>query len=97
MKKELLALLTAMQKWRHYLQGRPFIIKTDHINLKYLLEQRLTHTLQHKDLCKLLGLDYEVQYKREVKNRAADALSRRPNSEELGELEVVTEILPSWI
>jgi RNase H-like domain found in reverse transcriptase/Reverse transcriptase (RNA-dependent DNA polymerase) len=26
--KELLALLTVVQKWRHYLKGRPFIIKT---------------------------------------------------------------------
>jgi RNase H-like domain found in reverse transcriptase/Reverse transcriptase (RNA-dependent DNA polymerase) len=37
--KELMALLAAVQKWRHYLQGKPFIIKTDHISLKHLLEQ----------------------------------------------------------
>jgi RNase H-like domain found in reverse transcriptase len=37
--KEFLSLLTAVQKWRHYLKGVPFIIKTDHISLKYLLEQ----------------------------------------------------------
>lgn len=75
--KEFLALLTTVQKWRHYLQGKSFIIKTDHISLKHLLEQRLTHTLQHKILCKLLGLDYVIQYKKGVENRAADALSRR--------------------
>lgn len=34
-KNEVLALLTAVQKWRHYLQGMPFIIKTDHMSLKY--------------------------------------------------------------
>jgi RNase H-like domain found in reverse transcriptase len=54
-------ILAAVQKWRHYLQGGPFVIKTDHISLKYLLDQRLTHTLQHKGPCKLLGLDYIVQ------------------------------------
>lgn len=75
--KEFMALLTAVQKWRHYLQGGPFIIKTDHMSLKHLLEQRLTHTLQHKGLCKLLGLDYIVQYKKGALNLAADALSRR--------------------
>jgi uncharacterized UPF0160 family protein len=58
--KEFLAVLTAVQKWHHYLQGKPFIIKIVHISLKYLLEQRLTHTLQHRGLCKLMGLHYEV-------------------------------------
>lgn len=58
------------------LQGKPFVIKADHISLKYLLEQRLTHALQHKSLCKLLGLDYTIEYKKGVENKAADALSR---------------------
>jgi RNase H-like domain found in reverse transcriptase len=35
--KELPALLTAVQRWRHYLQGMPFVIKTNHISLKHLL------------------------------------------------------------
>jgi hypothetical protein len=76
------------------LQGKPFIIKTDHISLKHLLEQRLTHSLQHKGLCKLLGLEYTVQYKKGVKNKAADALSRRLE-EDKEELNAVTEIVPS--
>jgi RNase H-like domain found in reverse transcriptase/Reverse transcriptase (RNA-dependent DNA polymerase) len=94
--KELMALLAAVQKWRHYLQGKPFIIKTDHISLKHLLEQRLTHSLQHKGLCKLLELEYTIQYKKGVKNKAADALSRRLE-EDKEELNVVTEIVPSWL
>ena len=40
--KELWTLVTAVQKWRHYLQGGPLIIKTYHVSFKYLLEQRLT-------------------------------------------------------
>ena len=39
--KELLALVTAVRKWRPYLFGKPFVIKTDHQSLKYLLEQRI--------------------------------------------------------
>lgn len=65
--KELLALVMAITKWRHCLIGNHFIIRTDHQSLKYLLEQRLTNTLQHRWLAKLLGLDCEMQYKRGVK------------------------------
>nr|XP_027102942.1 uncharacterized protein LOC113724214 [Coffea arabica] len=36
--KKLLALVTAVTKWRHYLEGHHFIINTDHQSLKYLLE-----------------------------------------------------------
>lgn len=43
--KELLALMTAVGKWRHYLEGHHFIIKIDHWSLKHLLEQRITAPL----------------------------------------------------
>lgn len=44
--KELYAFVLATQKWRGYLQGNHFIIKTDHLGLKFLLEQRLSTLLQ---------------------------------------------------
>jgi Integrase zinc binding domain len=75
----------------------PFIIKTDHISLKYLLEQKLTHSLQHKGLCKLLGLDYIIQYKRGEDNKAADALSRKEPIEGEGNVMAITELIPKWI
>lgn len=62
--KELLALVAAVQKWQHYLQSGRFLIQTDHESLKHLLSQRFTHNLQQKSLCKLFGLDYEIQYKK---------------------------------
>ena len=36
--KEFLALITAVKRWRPYLLGKPFIIRTDHQSLKFLLD-----------------------------------------------------------
>ena len=77
MKKELLALVTVVHKWRPYLLGRPFIIKTDQQSLKYILEQRIATTAQQKWLTKLLGYLFVVEYKQGSENKVADALSRR--------------------
>ena len=40
--KEMLAILHALKKWRTYLMGRQFKVKTDHDSLKHFLEQRLS-------------------------------------------------------
>lgn len=39
--KELLAVVSAVQKWRHYLLLKKFVIRTNHRSLKYILDQRL--------------------------------------------------------
>lgn len=54
--KELLAIIMATRKWRSYLLGHSFIVKTDHEALKYIMEQRVTTSLQQKWLSKLLGI-----------------------------------------
>lgn len=36
--KELMALVLAIQHWRHYLLGRPFVVYTDHKSLKHFLQ-----------------------------------------------------------
>lgn len=38
--KELMAIVAAIQRWKGYLMNKPFIIKTDHQALKYMLEQK---------------------------------------------------------
>lgn len=79
--KELLAVVYAVQKWRHYLLTNHFIIKTDQRSLKYLLEQRLNTPIQQQWLPKLLEFDYEIQYRQGKDNVAADALSRVDGAE----------------
>nr|ABW74571.1 pol polyprotein [Boechera divaricarpa] len=74
--KELLAVLFAVQKWRHYHLNHHLVIKTDQKSLKYLLEQRLNTPVQQKMLPRLLEFDYEIQYRQGKENVAVDALSR---------------------
>ncbi|GJY92286.1 putative mitochondrial protein [Tanacetum coccineum] len=81
--KEFLAVLQALEKWRGYLLDRHFKIKTDHFSLKYLLDQRISTPTQMKWLPKLMGFDYEIQYKRGTKNVVADVLSRMQGSPQL--------------
>ncbi|KAI5444317.1 hypothetical protein KIW84_012811 [Lathyrus oleraceus] len=63
--------------WRHYLMGRHFIILTDQKSLKFLCDQRVLGEEQFKWTSKLMGFDFEIQYKPGQQNRVADALSRR--------------------
>jgi hypothetical protein len=75
--KELFALVSAIQKWRPYLLGQSFVVKTDQQSLKILLQQKVGTPFQQKWISKLLGYDFVVEYKKGVENRVANALSRK--------------------
>ena len=77
-KKEFMAVVLAVEKWRPYLLGRHFIIRPDHFSLKYFMEQKITSSFQSKWLGKLIGYDYEICYKKGEDNMVADGLSRIP-------------------
>ena len=90
--KECLAILMAVDKWRPYLQAKPFVIKTDHKSLLHLTEQKIHTKIQQKALLKLMDLDYSIQYKKGIHNTAADSLSRKPSS-----VMAVSMCTPTWI
>ena len=62
--KEMMEILHALKKWRPYLIGRNFKVKTNHDSLKYFLEQILSSKGQQKWVTKILGYDFEIIYKK---------------------------------
>ncbi|XP_028220447.1 uncharacterized protein LOC114402121 [Glycine soja] len=74
--RELFAITAAVKRWRQYLLGRSFTILTDHRSLKELLTQVIQTPEQQKYLARLMGYDYNIQYRFGSSNVVADALSR---------------------
>lgn len=44
--KEYMDVLAVIDKWRYYVQGKRFIIKTGQFGLKYLMEKKVTTTIK---------------------------------------------------
>lgn len=61
--------------------GRHFIMRSDQQSLRFLTQQREVNGDYQKWVTKLLGFDFEIQYKVGNTNRVADALSRKQNGE----------------
>ncbi|CAO2191183.1 unnamed protein product [Urochloa humidicola] len=94
--KEYMAILAAIDQWRHYLQYGEFYIFTDQKSLVQLSEQRLHTQWQQKVFTKLLGLQYKIVYKKGVDNTAADALSRRAVVE-TEQCAIISSASPQWL
>lgn len=91
--KELMAMCLVVQKWKHYLLGRHFIICTDQQSLRFIMQQREVGSEYQKWVSKLTGFDFEIQYKPGASNRVADALSRMDHGRvELGALVSTQEV-----
>jgi hypothetical protein len=76
--QELLAIVKSLEHWRHYLEGTPFEILTDHANLKWFME---TTSLNHRQVRSYLALtkyDFVITHRPGATN-PADGPSRRPD------------------
>uniref|UniRef100_A0ABD2XAL0 Reverse transcriptase RNase H-like domain-containing protein n=1 Tax=Trichogramma kaykai TaxID=54128 RepID=A0ABD2XAL0_9HYME len=75
--KEALAIVHAVEQFRPYIYGHPFIIYTDHQPLVWFKTAELNTRIQ-KWRFKLAEYQYDIRYKVGKSNCAADALSRNP-------------------
>ena len=94
--KEILVLALAIQKWRPYLLGKQFIVRTDHQSLKHLWSQKIVTTAQQKWLYKFMGYDFNLENKKGKENVVADALSRS-HEQPQGVVFAMSQLLPRWL
>src|SRR4051812_6410399 len=72
--RELLAIIEAVQVWRHYLEGLVnFTIRTDHRNLDYFRTPRTISGRQERWSNRVNRLKYRLEYLPGTQNGRADA------------------------
>jgi hypothetical protein len=88
--KETLAIMHALAKFGQYLVGERFVVRSDHNNLKYFLEQKDLNERHHKWVSKIQAYDFDIEFVKVKNNIVADALSRRPS------VYAMTDISVDW-
>lgn len=77
-RKELLAVVKAVEKFHYYLYGQKFVVRTDHASLKWLFNFRQPEGQVARWLQKLQEYQFEVVHRAGRSHMNADVLSRRP-------------------
>jgi transposase InsO family protein len=79
--RELLAIIRALEEWRHYIQGSPHTttILSDHKNLTYYRDARKLNRRQARWSLYLSEFDVKLTHVSGTKMIQSDALSRRPD------------------
>ncbi|KAH9308619.1 hypothetical protein KI387_036530, partial [Taxus chinensis] len=75
--KEMLAIMHALEKFRQYLVGGNFVVRTDHNSLKHFLEKKKLNERQQKWVIRIQAYDFDIEYVKEMNNVVANALSRK--------------------
>jgi len=82
-RRELLAVVQYLRKFRHYLLGRHFILRTDHRSLKWLMNWKDPSSSQYFSwIEEIMQYDFEIQHRPGKYHINADALSRLPDCEQ---------------
>ena len=76
--RELAAVVTFVKKFRKYLYGRKFTIRTDHASLVWLARFRDSDDMLARWLAYLYTYDWDIQHRPGIRHGNADAMSRFP-------------------
>ncbi|KAK3099399.1 hypothetical protein FSP39_003829 [Pinctada imbricata] len=74
--KELLAVVSFVKTFRHYLWGRKFIVRTDHASLVWLRRFKNPEGVVARWIAFLETYDFEIQHRKGSLHTNADSLSR---------------------
>jgi hypothetical protein len=74
---ELATIVHTLKMWRHYLMGKKFELRTDHIGLKYLFEQPTLNARKTRWMEFLSEYVFDIKHIKGKENKVVDALSRR--------------------
>jgi hypothetical protein len=74
---ELVVIVHALNKWRNYLMGKIFELRTDHNGLKYLFDQPTLNARKSRWLEFINEYDFDIKHIKEKANKVADAFNRR--------------------
>jgi len=77
-RRELLAAVTFMHQFRHYLLGQKFLLRTDHGSLRWLFGFKDPTGQLARWIESLSQFNFEIQHRPGVKHANADAMSRTP-------------------
>jgi hypothetical protein len=74
---ELEAIVHALMKWKHYLMGKKFDLRTNHNGMKCLFDQPTLNSRQNRWLEFLSEYDYDIKHIKGKENKVTNALNKR--------------------
>ena len=76
--KELLAVVVAVKRFKTYLSGRKFLLRTDHASLRWVMRVKDPEGMLARWIATLSTFDFDVEHRAGSKHGNADGLSRIP-------------------
>lgn len=73
--------MASLKTFHHYLYGRKFLIRTDHISLRWLISFKDLEGQLARWLERLQQYEFEIIHRKGQLHQNADGLSRRPCAE----------------